>query len=88
MNATDAAHLSGNRLRVLAMSEKDVSLPTNRAFVIQLQASSGVSEVVHRGRVEHLASGRAMRFPDEGRLWTFIDSVLETECSEQSQAEE
>ena len=69
------------------MSEKDVSLPTNRAFVIQLQASSGASEVVHRGRVEHLASGRAMHFADEDELWAFVDSVLATECSDQSEPE-
>ena len=69
------------------MSEKALSLPTNRAFVIQLQASSGVSEVGHRGRVEHLASGRAMRFADEGDLWAFVDSVLATECSDQIEPE-
>jgi hypothetical protein len=69
---------------VFTLSEKDVSLPTNRAFVIQLQASSGASEVGHRGRVEHLASGRATHFADEGELWAFLDSLLATECSEPS----
>jgi hypothetical protein len=69
------------------MPEKDVSLPTNRAFVIQLQAGSGVSGVGHLGRVEHLASGQAMRFADDDELWTFVDSVLATECSEQSEPE-
>jgi hypothetical protein len=69
------------------MSEKDVSLPTNRAFVIQLRASSGESAVGHRGRVEHLASGQATRFTDEDELWTFIDSVLTTACSAQSEPE-
>ena len=67
------------------MSGKGVSLPANRAFVIQLQVSSGVPEVGHRGRVEHFASGRAMRFADEDELWAFVDSVLATECSEQSE---
>ena len=70
------------------MSEKDVSLPANLAFVIQLQASSGASKVGHRGRVEHLACGRATHFADEGEFWTFVDSVLATECSEQSEPEE
>ena len=69
------------------MSEKDVSLPANRAFVIQLQASSGASRVGHRGRVEHLASGRAMRFAEEDDLWAFVDSALATECSDQSEPE-
>jgi len=70
-----------------AMSEKDVSLPANRAFVIQLQASSGASEVRHRGRVEHLASGRATHFADEDELLAFVDGVLATECSGQSEPE-
>ena len=67
------------------MSEKDVSLPANRAFVIQLQASSGASEGGHRGRVEHLASGRATHFTDEGELWAYVDRVLATECSDKSE---
>jgi len=69
------------------MSEKDASLPSNRAFVIQLQASSGASEVGHRGRAEHLSSGRAMHFADEDEFWAFVDSVLATQCSEQSEPE-
>ena len=60
------------------MSEKDVSLPSNRAFVIQLQSNSEASEVRHRGRVEHLASGEAMHFAEEDELWAFVDSVLAT----------
>ena len=68
-------------------SGKDVSLPTNRAFVIQLQASSGASEVAHRGRVEHLASGQAVHFADQGEFWAFVDSVLATELSERSTRE-
>ena len=67
------------------MSEKDVSLPANRAFVIQLQAGSGASE--HQGRVEHLVSGRAKHFADEDEFWAFVDSALATERSEQSELE-
>ena len=70
-----------------AISEKDVSLPANRAFVIQLQSSSGAFEVGHRRRVEHLASGRAMHFADEDEFWSFVDSVRATEYSEQSEPE-
>lgn len=69
------------------MTENHVSLPTNRAFVIQLQANSDRSRFAHRGRVEHLTSGRAVHFPDEHELWAFIDNVVEEERSEQSQAE-
>ena len=66
------------------MSEKVVSLPTNRAFVIQLRVSPGPPEAAHRGRIEHLASGQALHFSDEGELWAFVDGVLATECSERS----
>ena len=70
------------------MSEKNVvSLPANRAFVVQLQANSGTSRVRHRGRVEHLASGGASRFADEDEFWTFVDSVLATQCSENNERE-
>ena len=61
------------------MTESHLSLPTNRAFVIQLQANSEGSGIAHRGRIEHLSSGRAMHFPDEHELWAFIDSVLAAE---------
>ena len=67
------------------MSQNDVSLPANRAFVIQLQVSKSEAGPAHRGRVEHITTGRAMHFPDENELWTFVDSILETECSEPSQ---
>ncbi len=69
------------------MSKNDVSLPANRAFVIQLQASSGESKLVHRGRVEHLATGRATHFPDENELWAFVEDVLATECTDKRKPE-
>jgi hypothetical protein len=71
--------------RVFTMSQEEVSLPTNRAFVIQLQAISEESEVSHRGRVEHLASGQATSFANEDELWAFVDRVLATECAKQSE---
>jgi len=69
------------------MSKTDVSLPSNRAFVIQLQANSVVSGIRHRGRVEHVASGRATHFPNEDDFWAFVDTVLAKECSERSEPE-
>jgi hypothetical protein len=69
------------------MSEKNEFLPTNRAFVIQLRASSEASELGRRGRIEHLTSGQATCFADEDELWAFVDRVLTTECSIQSEPE-
>lgn len=54
-----------------------MSLPTN-LFVIQLQASSGASDVVHRGHAERLASDRGLSFTEEGEFWAFVNSVLAT----------
>jgi hypothetical protein len=58
------------------MSKKNVPLPANHAFVIQLRAGTGESEPRHRGRVEHLASGHAAHFAHEHELWDFVDGVL------------
>jgi len=69
------------------MNKNDVSLPSNRAFVIQLHGNSMASRLRHQGRVEHLASGRATHFPDEDQLWEFVDSVLSTECGGKSDPE-
>ena len=64
------------------MSETDVSLPADRAFVIQLRVDSEESESGYRGRVEHLASGQATDFAREEELWAFVANVLATEHSE------
>ena len=69
------------------MSQANQQLPANRAFVIQLRVSSEESERGHRGRAEHLASGQATFFADEKELWAFVDSVLATESSGQTEPE-
>ena len=66
------------------MLEKNVSLPSNRAFVIQLYGNSGVTKVRHRGRVEHLTSGQATHFADDDEFWAFIDSLVATRCPNHS----
>ena len=58
------------------MSRPNGPLPSNRAFVVQLRAETGESEIRHRGRVEHLASGHAAHFAHEHELWDFVDGVL------------
>lgn len=47
----------------------EVSLPRDRAFVVQL--GTGAAPGV-RGRVEHLASGRALRFDSWEALREFL----------------
>ena len=58
------------------MPELTPPLPSDHAFVIQLQESRGDEEVCRCGRVEHLASGEAMRFNSAKEFWVFVDRVL------------
>jgi len=52
------------------------SLPTDHAFVLQLEESHGRPGTCRAGRVEHLASGEATRFSTTAELWDFVDKVL------------
>lgn len=51
-------------------------LPTNRAFVVQFQDSSPEHPTLIAGRVEHLTSGRRMRFQSWEELQQFIGAEL------------
>ena len=58
------------------MPEPVIPLPTDHAFVLQLQESRGRPGACRGGRVEHLATGHATRFTTTTELWDFIDRVL------------
>src|SRR5438552_16421949 len=51
-----------------------MSLPSNRAFVVQL--SEGAAAGALSGRVEHVVSGRATHFESWERLAEFVVGVL------------
>ena len=51
-------------------------LPTDHAFVLQLQKCPAGAEAFRCGRVEHLATGQAASFTTQAELWDFIDEVL------------
>jgi len=51
-------------------------LPTDRAFVIQLTASSDIPHRRIVGRIEHVVSGQSTRFQSLKELLTFIAQVL------------
>ena len=63
------------------MPERIVPLPTDHAFVLQLEESHG-SGTCRAGRVEHLASGEATRFTTTAELWDFVASP-DARCSTQ-----
>jgi len=58
------------------MPEPTLPLPTDHVFVLQLEESQGRPGTCRAGRVEHLASGEAMRFATTAELWDFVDEVL------------
>jgi hypothetical protein len=57
------------------MTATQPSLPANLAFVVQFRAQPLDAPQHWTGRVEHLASGQAMRFQSLDELWGFIDRV-------------
>jgi hypothetical protein len=52
------------------------SLPSNRAFVVQLQWDAAVEHGDFRGRVEHFTSGEATHFESGKELLAFIMRVV------------
>lgn len=53
-----------------------MNLPTNRAFLIQLNAETDPALEFLGGRVEHVSSGRSTRFRSSEELWDFVAGVL------------
>ena len=60
------------------MSKDQPSLPTNRAFVVQLHAEAEVTQGRFKGRVEHIVSMRAAHFGSLEELVTFILQAVTT----------
>lgn len=53
-----------------------VTLPTNRAFVVQFCTPALGEQGNKSGRVEHLVSGQAAQFDSWAELQQFIEKVL------------
>jgi len=53
-------------------------LPSNRAFVVQFRAQPADAPLSWAGRVEHLTSGRVLRFHTLEELLAFLTCVLTT----------
>ena len=62
------------------------SLPTNRAFVVQLHAEAHMDQGEFRGRVEHLVSFRATRFHSLEELAAFMMQVVTTLPADDAEA--
>jgi hypothetical protein len=60
------------------------SLPTNRAFVVQLYDEDDVAQGKLKGRVEHVASMQAVHFHSQEELIAFlIQTVASLEDTEE-----
>jgi hypothetical protein len=62
--------------RAAAQSRAMTSLPTNRAFLVQLSADTNPALTDLGGRVEHVSSGRSKHFSSREELWSFVAGVL------------
>lgn len=60
------------------MKSNKPSLPTNRAFVVQLHADAKVDQGEFRGRVEHVVSYKAKHFHSLDELVAFIVRTIIT----------
>jgi len=58
------------------MTKNEPSLPSDRAFVVQLRWDAAVAQGDFRGRVEHLVSAQAARFESVVELTAFIARVV------------
>ncbi len=58
-----------------ARAGTEVSLPPERAFVVQLGLRVGPEGELFVGRIEHIASGAFVRFGSAAELLAFIANV-------------
>jgi len=59
-------------------------LPTNRVFLIRLSGSAEPDAGIHRGRIEHIRSGRTAPFSSFENVEQFISEVLSGEKEPES----
>jgi hypothetical protein len=58
------------------MTKDQPSLPTNRAFVVQLHADAQPEQGDFKGRVEHIVSGQAVHFNSSEELLALMTRTL------------
>jgi hypothetical protein len=58
------------------------SLPSGRAFIVQLHAEADIAKGLFIGRVEHIVSYQATHFDSLEALATFMTRVLSTHEAE------
>ena len=51
-------------------------LPSDRTFLLRLSSGAELSEDVNRGKIEHIRSGKAVRFSSFEKIRQFMFEVL------------
>ena len=70
----------------MSTARNQPSLPTQRAFVVQLHAESKIEKGQFKGRVEHMVSGQSTHFSSMKALKAFMHRVLTEERAEEPEA--
>ena len=60
----------------MGTAQNQPSLPTQRAFVVQLHTESKIAKGQCKGRVEHIVSGQSAHFSSMKALKAFMQRVL------------
>ena len=60
----------------MGTTQDQPSLPTQRAFVVQLHAESKIAKGQFKGRVEHIVSGQSAHFSSMKALKAFMQRVV------------
>jgi hypothetical protein len=68
------------------MPKNKPSLPSDRAFVIQIRGDANLAEGDFRGRVEHLVSLQATHFESVEELTAFIARVVAAQRTDDPRA--
>jgi hypothetical protein len=70
----------------MSTAREQPSLPTHRAFVVQLHTESKIEKGQFKGRVEHIVSGRSAHFSSMKALKAFMQQVLTAGRADESEA--
>ena len=58
---------------------KEESLPSSRTFLLRFSSTAQPQNGIHRGRIEHIPSGRTARFTSLQNMDDFVQDILVNE---------
>jgi hypothetical protein len=70
----------------MSLTRDQPSLPTQRAFVVQLHVESQIEKGQLKGRVEHIVSRQSAHFSSMKELKAFMRRVLTEKRAEEPEA--